>query len=225
MRQSTTRAPSSTSAISAAGSRVAAGVRAAHLGEVVRQPLDGGGRREDLGVGGGHEAQHGRTSVSMVGRSDGAPPSISAARRSVSRWSAIRSPSASWRSSRAAAKRRRAGDEAPPARGRDPRQQRAAEGVVLERAVPRRAEHGTDRAAVGLAVVGLRAAARRRGAAPGRGGSRSRRPRRRAAASGPLRRRSTLSGANVVVTGSRPRPATAPRRDSTSSSMRSPSSW
>ena len=83
---------------------VAAGVGAAHLGEVAGQPLDGGGGREDLGVGGGHEAQHGRTSVSMVGRSDGAPPSISAARRSVSRWLAIRSPSASWRSSRAVAK-------------------------------------------------------------------------------------------------------------------------
>jgi hypothetical protein len=45
------------------------------------------------------------------------------------------------------------GDEPPPARGGDVGEERAAEGVVLERAVPGGAEHGARATAVGLAVV------------------------------------------------------------------------
>jgi hypothetical protein len=53
--------------------------------ELRGETAHGGGGREDLRVGGGHEAQHGRTSVSIVGRAERAPASISAARAAVSR--------------------------------------------------------------------------------------------------------------------------------------------
>ncbi len=57
-------------------------VRAAHLGEAVRETLHGSGGREDLGIGGGYEAQHGSTSASQVTVSIRTPPRDRASRHS-----------------------------------------------------------------------------------------------------------------------------------------------
>ena len=83
----------------------AARVGAAHLREVVGQAPHRRRRGEDLGVGGGDEAEHAGTSVAAcrTGRPVGGPEAISACSRSVSRWSATRSPRTSRRASRAAA--------------------------------------------------------------------------------------------------------------------------
>ncbi len=169
-RHSTTRAPSSTSSIERVVVERAAGVRAAHLREAVGQPLDGRGGREDLGVGGRHEAQHGRTSVWMVGRSAGTPPSIRAVRRPVSRWSATRSPSTSRRRSRAAANEPRA-------------RRRSAARAQRRRA---RAARGGTRRARARRARRCRAS-RRRGSRRARRRRRPAAPRRRGAATRPWR--------------------------------------
>ena len=73
-------------------------IRAAHLGEAVRKPLHRSGRREDLGIGGGYEAQHGSASASQVTRvhphasSGSSVPAFERSRRSSSWLTAARLP-------------------------------------------------------------------------------------------------------------------------------------
>ena len=128
----------------------AARVGAADVREVVGQAPHRRRRGEDLGVGGGDEADHAGTSVAArrTGRPVGGPEAISAVQPvgvEVVGHEVAEDVQACLARSR---ERGGAGGEAAAALLGHPAQQGAAEGVVLERAVPRRAQHRADAATV-----------------------------------------------------------------------------